>query len=202
MNIRYLTSDPLQADVDLLGLICHDDTLDSDALLTRADTALERPLARRDQRRALHRPGRSDAGAACARRPATAADSPHRQRPRELRLRRLQPDRGRPPRAHGRGRRRALGCPCAPREQCRPARPAPDPVRGRGSRARPLPVRQVPRRQQANADCRPEPVPLRRGARRRRRRRPKKRTPPSRARKRPRERSARRAAWSTSRPGS
>jgi leucyl aminopeptidase len=40
MNIRYLTSDPLQADVDLLGLICHDDTLDTDPLVTRADAAL------------------------------------------------------------------------------------------------------------------------------------------------------------------
>jgi len=40
MNIRYLTSDPLQADVDLLGIICHDDTLDTDTLLTLADAAL------------------------------------------------------------------------------------------------------------------------------------------------------------------
>jgi leucyl aminopeptidase len=67
MNIRYLTSDPLQADVDLLGLICHDDTLDSDALVTRADTALngllrgaitdERFTARAGQTLALHARG-------------------------------------------------------------------------------------------------------------------------------------------------
>src|SRR5690242_17961297 len=67
MNIRYLTSDPLQADVDLLGLICHDDTLDSDALLTRADSAVggllrsaindERFTARAGQTLALHARG-------------------------------------------------------------------------------------------------------------------------------------------------
>jgi leucyl aminopeptidase len=40
MNIKHLTSDPLQADVDLLGMLCHDDTLDSDPLVSRADAAL------------------------------------------------------------------------------------------------------------------------------------------------------------------
>lgn len=44
MNIRYLTSDPLQADIDLLGVLCHDDTLESDPLLARADAVLSNLL--------------------------------------------------------------------------------------------------------------------------------------------------------------
>ncbi len=67
MNIRHLTSDPLQTDVDLLGVLCHDDTLDSDPLVTRADTALtgllrgaiadERFVAKPGQTVALHTRG-------------------------------------------------------------------------------------------------------------------------------------------------
>ncbi len=67
MNIRYLTSDPLQADVDLLGVLCHDDTFESDLLLSRADAALsgvlrgaitdERFTARTGQTLTLHARG-------------------------------------------------------------------------------------------------------------------------------------------------
>ena len=67
MNIRYLTSDPLQADIDLLGVLCHDDTLESDPLLTRIDAVLsnllrsaiaeERFVARPGQTLTLHTRG-------------------------------------------------------------------------------------------------------------------------------------------------
>jgi leucyl aminopeptidase len=67
MNIRYLTSDPLQADIDLLGVLCHDDTLESDPLIARADGVLtnllrtaiaeERFLARPGQTLTLHTRG-------------------------------------------------------------------------------------------------------------------------------------------------
>ena len=40
MNIRFLIADPLQAEVDILGILCHDDTLDSDPLIVRTDAAL------------------------------------------------------------------------------------------------------------------------------------------------------------------
>ena len=40
MNIRFLIADPLQAEADILGILCHDDTLDSDPLLVRIDAAL------------------------------------------------------------------------------------------------------------------------------------------------------------------
>jgi leucyl aminopeptidase len=67
MNIRYLTSDPLQADIDVLGILCHDDTLESDPLLARTDLALssllrgaiaeERFVARPGQTLTLHTRG-------------------------------------------------------------------------------------------------------------------------------------------------
>jgi leucyl aminopeptidase len=60
MNITFLTSDPLQAEVDLLGILCHDDTLESDPLIQRADSAL-RGLVRSAiaDERFLGKPGQS-----------------------------------------------------------------------------------------------------------------------------------------------
>jgi leucyl aminopeptidase len=60
MNIRFLTADPLQAEADILGILCHDDTLDSDPLIVRTDTALGGLLRSAiSEERFLGKPGQS-----------------------------------------------------------------------------------------------------------------------------------------------
>jgi leucyl aminopeptidase len=64
MQIKHLTTPPLTADLDLLGLVCHDDTLPSDPLIKEVDSRLhglllgaagdERFLAHAGQTLALH----------------------------------------------------------------------------------------------------------------------------------------------------
>jgi leucyl aminopeptidase len=71
MDITTSSSDPFQTGVDLLGLLCHEETLDQDRLLDKADAALggllrraireERFLAKPGQTLTLHTHGRLEA---------------------------------------------------------------------------------------------------------------------------------------------
>ena len=60
MEITHLASDPLKADVDLLGILCHEDTLESDPLILAANTALQGILRRSAaEERFLGKPGQT-----------------------------------------------------------------------------------------------------------------------------------------------
>jgi leucyl aminopeptidase len=60
MEIRHLSSDPLKADVDLLGILCHEDMLESNPLLGEANTALQGVLRHSaSEERFLGKPGQT-----------------------------------------------------------------------------------------------------------------------------------------------